>query len=181
MFFFRKKYFVPITTSIRENTRIVNEISDRVTSHSTQAAQQFEQIIKSQKELSMQMEEIYDRMSETGAGDGCDTDSLVAAAISMREEIGRLYDYSIARCDKDLAHHVKLLVAICDRKLFGAGVFKIERLGEPYDSAMDLITDVECAPDVLPNVNVKVLSGCYKYYGKIAKRANVIVNKSGEA
>ena len=181
MFFCRKRYFVPIITSIKENTRIVNEITDRISLQSTQMEQRYEQLSKAQKELSMQMEEIYDRLSETDTVSGYDTDTLVATVISMREEIGRLYDYAVARCDKDLTHHVKLLIAICDRKIFGAGIFKIERLGETYDSAMDLITDVEYTPDALPNAILKVLSGCYKYYGKIAKRANVIVNKVEES
>ena len=179
--FFSKKYLEPAATSlaalIRENTAAINALAERLSFQTTQISLQFEQMVKTQKRLSLQMEELYDCVSFTEPDEWDDTNSLVSAIISLCDEIGHLRDYARARQDEELICQVDLLVKICDRKLFEQGILRIARENELFDKEYDVINDVEYAPGIAQNVIIKVLSGCYKYQGEVVKRANVIICK----
>jgi molecular chaperone GrpE (heat shock protein) len=166
-----------MTVSKIENSAAINALSERLSFQTTQISLIFEQMVKTQKRLSLQMEELYDCVSYEGPDDFDAVNPLVTAIISLRDEIGHLREYADARNDEELTGQIDLLIKISDRKLFELGVLSIERENRPFDQHMDIVTDVEYGPDIQKNVITKVLSGCYKYQGEIIKRANVIVCK----
>jgi len=165
-FFHVSKRIKPLIESTEANM-------DAIKALSLQTTEQFAQMRRVQKELSLQMEELYDCMSD-------DTRPLIDALIALRDGVENLSAYSLVRGDEDLKRQMTLFIQVCDRKLSEAGIRRIEREAKSYDGAMDVAIDVVYAPDMEPNVIAKVVSGCYTYRGTVVKRAEVILCK-GEA
>jgi molecular chaperone GrpE (heat shock protein) len=187
--FLQKKCVEPVTAAIQENCGAVNILTERMSSQTAQTSLQTEHMLKTQyelskqqkelsmqqKELSLQIEELYDCVSAPQPEEYDNIWTLVAALISVRDEIEHFRRY--AQNDQELLRHVELLLKICDRKLFESGILKIEREGKYYDRKLDVATDTEYAPTIPQNVITKELSGCYKYLGEIVRRANVVICK----
>lgn len=172
-----KKLIAPLTEAAVENKAALYALTTQAVSQSEQLARFSEQSLRAHKELSLQIEELYDRVTDPAPVVDPDTEQLVGAAVCLRDELEHLRTYAFAKSDEELNRQIGLLLLICDRKLFQAGISRIERLGEIYDPALDAVSDVEYAPALESGVITKVLSGCYKYRGATVRRATVIVNK----
>jgi len=151
--------------------------TDMVKLLSQQAAERFTQTQKMQKELALQVEELYECVAESKPKDEDDIKPLVYALIALREEIEHMRAYMIKMGDEDMKRQVELFILISDRKLSEAYVRKIERVLKPYDPAMDVAAGVYHAPGMEPNTILEELAGCYMYRGTIVKRAEVILAK----
>lgn len=172
-----KKSIDPLKEAVGQNRSVLDALALQASSQAEQLACLSEQAHRAQEELSLQIEELYDRVTDPAPVVDADTKQLVSAAVSLRDELEHLRAYAFATSDKALDRQIELLLLICDRQLSQAGISRIERLGEIYDPALDTVSDVEYAPNLENGVNTKALSGCYKYRGVIVRRANVIVNK----
>jgi molecular chaperone GrpE (heat shock protein) len=172
-----KKSIAPLADSLDGNRAAINDLTAQASLQFAQVSLQFEQAQRAQRELSLQIEELYDRVADPAPVLGCDTEQLLGAAVSLRDELEHLRAYALQRADEELTRQIELLLLICDRKLSEAGLSRIERAGAAYDGALDTVSDVEHRPDIENGVITRVLSGCYKYRGLTVKRANVIVNK----
>jgi molecular chaperone GrpE (heat shock protein) len=172
-----KKSIAPLADSLDGNRAAINALTAQASLQFEQVSLQFEQAQRAQKELSLQIEELYDRVTDPAPVLDCDAEQLVGTAVSVRDELEHLRAYTLSRGDEELNRQIELLLLICDRKLSEAGISRIERTGKTYDWTLDAVSDVEHMPDIENGVITKVLSGCYKYRGFTVKRANVIVNK----
>jgi molecular chaperone GrpE (heat shock protein) len=169
--------FFHVNKRIKSLIELTAENQGAIKALSQQVAEQYTQMRRAQKELSLQMEELYDCVSDLKPVGESEPKLLVCALIALRDNIEHLREYSLARNDEDLKHQMELFIPLCDKKLSEVGVRRIEREGKPYDCAMDMAVDVAYTPDMEPNAIATVLSGCYTYCGEIVKRAEVILCK----
>ncbi len=158
-------------------TNTLSEQSKTIVDLSIQLKDQWEQSQRKQKELAMQMEELYDQVS--GKNADIDAKLLLDALIALRDEAEDLRMFANAREDEGLRGQVDLFTRVCDRKLTDAGIQKLRREGEPYNQTLDIVSSAETCRELPHNTVVRELSGCYSYGGTVVKRAAVVINQLG--
>jgi molecular chaperone GrpE (heat shock protein) len=142
---------------------------------------------KKQSEISLQVEEIYDlvgNMDNTALQNAVQSeqlraDRLAEAVVGLCDMLEDICAYARGSGDADLDKQMRLIWRNAGNLLEKCGFVRLGEVGQPLDPEIHTVRSVTASP--FPREHVaQVLQSGYRYQGRVARKATVIVSK-GEA
>jgi len=137
-------------------------------------------IAKTQTDLSMQVEEIYDLVSESQNTNKALRESaahekrLATALLGLCDIIEDFCTF--ADHDEALSKQANLMRKNADKRLAECSMTPIGEVGEPFDPTLHTVLSTENSP--LPREHIAhVLNSGYRYMGKVLRKASVVLSK----
>lgn len=136
---------------------------------------------KTQTDISMQVEEIFDIVSETGAlqsvlkTEKSRATALLDAVVGMSDIIEDFYAFARQSKDPELASQAQMMWKNAGILLEKCGITRLGEAGQPMDASIHNVRSV--SPSVYPCEHVaEVLQSGYRYMGAVLRKAAVIVS-----